>query len=75
MRPIAASGGGANRGFSTALPGGVNRLLRIKKGEGRRERRRQAALPCQERITLDTDHSPFLSRPDELAAALLRLAS
>jgi pimeloyl-ACP methyl ester carboxylesterase len=37
------------------------------------QRHMQAALPCRERITLDTDHSPFFSRPDELAAALLRL--
>ena len=37
------------------------------------QRRMQAALPCRERITLDTDHSPFFSRPDELASALLRL--
>jgi pimeloyl-ACP methyl ester carboxylesterase len=34
----------------------------------------QAALPCRETISLDTDHSPFLSRPDELTAALLRAA-
>jgi pimeloyl-ACP methyl ester carboxylesterase len=39
------------------------------------QRRMQSALPCHQRVTLDTDHSPFLSRPDELAAALLRLAS
>lgn len=40
----------------------------------RSQRRMQAALPCRDTITLDTDHSPFLSRPDELAAALLRAA-
>jgi pimeloyl-ACP methyl ester carboxylesterase len=38
------------------------------------QRRMQHWLPCRERITLDADHSPFLSRPDELSAALLRLA-
>jgi hypothetical protein len=27
----------------------------------------QAALRCRERITLDTDHSPFFSRADEIA--------
>jgi pimeloyl-ACP methyl ester carboxylesterase len=37
------------------------------------QRRMQAALPCQQRVTLDTDHSPFLSRSDDLAATLLRL--
>jgi hypothetical protein len=39
------------------------------------QRRMQASLPCQQRVTLDTDHSPFLSQPDELTAALLQLAS
>jgi pimeloyl-ACP methyl ester carboxylesterase len=38
------------------------------------QRQMQAALPCRDTISLDTDHSPFLSRPDELAAALLRTA-
>ena len=40
----------------------------------RSQRRMQSALPCRETITLDTDHSPFLSRPDELTAALLQVA-
>jgi hypothetical protein len=31
------------------------------------------ALPCQRVLALDTDHSPFLSRPDELAALLAGL--
>jgi pimeloyl-ACP methyl ester carboxylesterase len=35
------------------------------------QREMQAALPCRAVFSLDTDHSPFLSRPDELAAALL----
>jgi pimeloyl-ACP methyl ester carboxylesterase len=33
-------------------------------------RRMQAALPCDRVLTIDTDHSPFFSRPDELAALL-----
>lgn len=37
------------------------------------QRKMQSALPCRERVTLDTDHSPFFSRPDELAAVLLTL--
>jgi len=37
------------------------------------QRRMQEALPCRERITLESDHSPFFSRPEELAQALLRL--
>jgi pimeloyl-ACP methyl ester carboxylesterase len=37
------------------------------------QRRMQAALPCRERITLETDHSPFFSCAEELASVLLRL--
>ncbi len=32
-----------------------------------------AAQPCREVLTIDTDHSPFFSRPDELAAHLNKL--
>ncbi len=34
------------------------------------QRRMQAALPCRQVLALDSDHSPFFSRPDELAAHL-----
>jgi pimeloyl-ACP methyl ester carboxylesterase len=34
------------------------------------QRRMQEASPCQRVLALDTDHSPFLSKPDELAAML-----
>jgi pimeloyl-ACP methyl ester carboxylesterase len=34
------------------------------------QRRMQANWPCQRVLSLDTDHSPFFSRPDELAALL-----
>jgi len=34
------------------------------------QRRMQSNWPCQRVHTLDTDHSPFLSRPDELADLL-----
>jgi pimeloyl-ACP methyl ester carboxylesterase len=37
------------------------------------QRRMQSALPCRERVTLDSDHSPFFCRPDELAGVLQRL--
>ena len=37
------------------------------------QRRMQQALPCRERITLDADHSPFLSRVDPLTDLLLNL--
>jgi pimeloyl-ACP methyl ester carboxylesterase len=37
------------------------------------QRRMQAALPCEPVFTLDSDHSPFLSHPQELALLLGRL--
>ncbi len=39
-----------------------------------RQREMVAARPCEQVLTLDTDHSPFLSRPQELAAQLLSIA-
>lgn len=39
-----------------------------------RQRRFQAAAPCDPVIRLDTDHSPFLSTPRPLAQAMLRIA-
>lgn len=38
------------------------------------QREMQAALPCEPVITLQSDHSPFLSAVPELASALLSLA-
>lgn len=38
------------------------------------QRRFREALPCRRVISLDTDHSPFLSAPAELARALDELA-
>jgi pimeloyl-ACP methyl ester carboxylesterase len=37
------------------------------------QRRMQSTLPCEPVFTLDSGHSPFLSRPGELAALLARL--
>ena len=37
------------------------------------QRRMQADLPCDPVFTLDSDHSPFLSHPEELARVLGRL--
>jgi pimeloyl-ACP methyl ester carboxylesterase len=34
------------------------------------QRRMQAALPCPQVLSIDTDHSPFFSRADELTAHL-----
>ena len=39
------------------------------------QRRMYAAIPCQQIISLDTDHSPFFSAPEVLAAHLLSLAA
>lgn len=38
------------------------------------QREMVAARPCEQVLTLDADHSPFLSRPQELAAQLLSVA-
>ena len=37
------------------------------------QRQMHGASPCERVLALDTDHSPFLSRPDELAALLAGL--
>jgi pimeloyl-ACP methyl ester carboxylesterase len=37
------------------------------------QRRMQAILPCRETVTLDSDHSPFFCRSEELVAALQNL--
>jgi pimeloyl-ACP methyl ester carboxylesterase len=39
-----------------------------------KQREMWAARPCEQVLTLDTDHSPFLSTPKELAAHLLSVA-
>jgi pimeloyl-ACP methyl ester carboxylesterase len=39
------------------------------------QRRMQQALPCKPVVTLDTDHSPFFSAPDELSRALIEIAN
>jgi pimeloyl-ACP methyl ester carboxylesterase len=39
------------------------------------QRRMVRALPCQQVLSMDTDHSPFFSAPDELTAHLLSLQS
>ena len=38
------------------------------------QRDMQAALPCRPVITLPSDHSPFYSVPEPLAAALIQIA-
>jgi pimeloyl-ACP methyl ester carboxylesterase len=40
-----------------------------------RQRRFQGAAPCDPVIQLDTDHSPFLSTPRELADAMVQIAA
>jgi pimeloyl-ACP methyl ester carboxylesterase len=39
------------------------------------QRKMVTAMPCREVISLDTDHSPFFSAPDELTQHLLALAA
>ena len=39
------------------------------------QRAMQAQSPCRETFAIDTDHSPFLSTPQELADILLRIAA
>jgi pimeloyl-ACP methyl ester carboxylesterase len=39
------------------------------------QRRMQSALPCDPVITLPSDHSPFLSMPEELAKALISIGA
>lgn len=39
------------------------------------QRSMQAALPCAPVFTLDSDHSPFFSKPDELVQCLLSVAA
>ena len=39
------------------------------------QRKMQAALPCDPVITMDSDHSPFLSAPADLTAHLIALAA
>lgn len=39
------------------------------------QRRMQGLQPCQTVTTLDADHSPFFSAPEELATALLTIAN
>lgn len=38
------------------------------------QRAMQLVLPCASVTTLDSDHSPFFSMPDQLAAALIKIA-
>ena len=37
------------------------------------QKRMYTALPCEKVLSLDTDHSPFFSRPEELVSNLLEL--
>ncbi|MEY4889029.1 MAG: hypothetical protein RIQ75_159, partial [Pseudomonadota bacterium] len=39
------------------------------------QRMMQSLQPCISVTSLDADHSPFLSRPRELADALLKIAA
>ncbi|HEV7717087.1 MAG TPA: alpha/beta fold hydrolase [Steroidobacteraceae bacterium] len=57
--------------------GGVPRVyiecLRDKAVTPGLQKQMYTALPCRRVLSIDTDHSPFLSRPDELVAHLLAI--
>lgn len=63
--------------ISEERAGSVRRLyvecLRDRAISIAKQREMQAARPCERVLTIDTDHSPFLSRPDELAGHLLAI--
>lgn len=56
------------------LPRGYIECLQDRTLSLARQRRFQAAAPCDPVVRLDTDHSPFLSAPRELAEAMIRIA-
>jgi pimeloyl-ACP methyl ester carboxylesterase len=56
------------------VPRGYVECLRDKTLSLARQRRFQAAAPCDPVVRIDTDHSPFLSAPRELAEAMVAIA-
>jgi len=58
-----------------AVPRFYIECLRDRAVPLRLQRKMHSSLPCQKVWPLDTDHSPFFSTPDALAACLLELAS
>jgi pimeloyl-ACP methyl ester carboxylesterase len=67
--PVHVSESGAS-----ALPRAYIECLRDQAITHGLQRHMQGQLPCEPVFSIDTDHSPFLSRPGELAAHLLALA-
>ncbi len=62
-RPKVAGRAGLHRNLKRhALPLDIQRSI-------------QAELPCAPIFTLDSDHSPFFSKPDELVNCLLSVAA
>ena len=57
------------------VPRGYIHTLRDRAIGPALQKRMIAAQPCREVITLDTDHSPFYSMPQELAAHLIAVAT
>ncbi len=67
--------GGAGAGAFAALPRAYVRCNRDRAIPPAMQRRMFEAAGCDPVIELDTDHSPWISRTDELVAALDRLAA
>jgi pimeloyl-ACP methyl ester carboxylesterase len=66
MTPLSLSEGAYGRVERTYVECLQDRAIPIEL-----QRAMQSALPCSTVLTLDSDHSPFLSQPAQLAAALL----
>lgn len=77
LRPQAAALGGTAVNTTAANFGRVPRVyiqcLRDRALSPSRQKRMYTALPCEKVLTIDTDHSPFFSAPEQLAAHLMSL--
>jgi pimeloyl-ACP methyl ester carboxylesterase len=75
LGPESLAAFGAPSSLTDARGGSVRRVyiecLRDRAISIARQREMYAARPCERVLTIDADHSPFLSRPEELAAHLL----
>lgn len=78
LSPEPPAMGGARLQLTPERYGGVERVyvecLQDRAISIGAQRSMQAAMPCRQVVTMDTSHSPFLSRPGELANVLSGLA-
>lgn len=68
--PVSVTGGNFGR-----VPRAYVACLRDRAITPRAQREMYTDMPCREVLSLETDHSPFLSRPKELARHLTSLAT